>query len=216
MYALSRIGTDSVIEAVSKVFPDANSHFRSYASDVFRRIHSDLSVKRALEFLEKEEDYGIRTMLGMALLNNFAYDGLEAVRKLIIHGTYEPFITDLQEDLITACTIMGERIPEYDEWKEAVVQRQAEADERKGSFFNELTWSTLDEVTDHQTSGNIPRKIITKRTLFSGMPLKSAEMSLARAEAGRNIKNAVLGKNNSGCHKRTSSTTCTDSTYCPI
>lgn len=87
-------------------------------------------AKRALEFLEKEEDSGVRTMLGMAFLNNFAYDGLEAVRKLIMHDTYEPFITDLQEDLIIACTIM---------------------EERKGSFFKELIWNAQDEDADHQT-----------------------------------------------------------------
>lgn len=193
MYALSRIGTDSVIEAVSKVFPDANSHFRSYASDVFRRIHSDLSVKRALEFLEKEEDYGIRTMLGMALLNNFAYDGLEAVRKLIIHGTYEPFITDLQEDLITACTIMGERIPEYDKWKEDAVQRQTEADEREGSFFNELTWGALDEVPDHQTSGNTMQNNHEAHTIFRDAP-KIGRNEPCPCGSGKKYKKCCLGK----------------------
>lgn len=193
MYALSRIGTNSVIEAVSKMFSDADSHFRSYASDVFRRIHSDLSVKRTLEFLEKEEDYGVSTMLGMALLNNFAYDGLEAVRKLIIHGTHEPFITDLQEDLIIACTIMEERIPEYDEWKEAVAQRQAEAEERKGSFFKELTWNAQDEDADHQTSGNTMQNNHKAHTIFRNAP-KIGRNEPCPCGSGKKYKKCCLGK----------------------
>lgn len=193
MYALSRIGTDSVIEAVSEVFSDADSHFRSYASDVFRRIHSDLSVKRALGFLEKEGDYKIRTMLGMALLNNFAYDGLEAVRKLIIGGTYDPFITDLQEDLIIACTIMEERIPEYEEWKDAVVQRQTDAEERKGNFFKELTWSAQDGETDHQTFENTLQNNHKAHTIFRDAP-KIGRNESCPCGSGKKYKKCCLGK----------------------
>lgn len=193
MYALSMIGTDAVIEAVSKVFSGADSHFRSYASGVFSRIHSDLSVKRALEFLEKEEDYGIRTMLGMAVLNNFACDGLEAVRKLIIHGTYDPFITDLQEDLIIACTIMEERISEYEEWKEAVAQRQAEAEERKGSFFKRLPWNAQDEVPDYQTSGNTMQNNHEAHTIFRDAP-KSGRNEPCPCGSGKKYKKCCLGK----------------------
>ncbi len=193
MYALSRIGTDSVIEAVSEVFSDADSHFRSYASGVFRRIHSDLSVKRALEFLAKEEDYGIRTILGMALLNNFAYDGLEAVRKLIISGTYDSFITDLQEDLIIACTIMEEKISEYDEWKEAVVQRQAGVEERKGNFFKKLTWSAQDEETDHQTFENTMLNTHETQTVFRDAP-KIGRNEPCPCGSGKKYKKCCLGK----------------------
>ncbi|MBM4066788.1 MAG: hypothetical protein FJ266_14310 [Planctomycetes bacterium] len=192
-FALSRIGTDSVIEAVSKVFSDADSHFRSYASDVFRRIHSDLLVKRALEFLAKEEDYGIRTMLGMALLNNFAYDGLEAVRKLIISGTYDPFITDLQEDLIIACTIMEERITEYDEWKEAVGQRQAEAEGRKENFFKKLTRSAQDEETDHQTFENTMQNNHEVHTIFRDAS-KIGRNEPCPCGSGKKYKKCCLGK----------------------
>lgn len=193
MYALSRIGTDSVIEAVSEVFSDADSHFRSYASGVFRCIHSDLSVKRVLEFLAKEEDYGTRTMLGMALLNNFAYDGLEAVRKLIIHGTYEPFITDLQEDLIIACTIMEERIPEYEEWKEAVAQRQTETEERKENFFKKLTWSAQDEETDHQTFENTMQNNHEAHTILRDAP-KIGRNEPCPCGSGKKYKKCCLGK----------------------
>ncbi|NUO08603.1 MAG: SEC-C domain-containing protein [Candidatus Brocadia sp.] len=195
MYALSRIGNDSVIEAVSAVFSDADSHFRSYASGIFRYIHSDLSVERARAFLEKEEDYGIRTMLGLALLNNFAYDGLEAVRKLIIDETYEPFITDLQEDLIIACTIMEERIPEYEEWKEAVMQRRAKAEERKRSFFGKPTKSGQDEDVDHQTSGDTMQNDHKAHTIIRNAP-KTGRNEPCPCGSGKKYKKCCLGKEN--------------------
>ncbi|KKO20996.1 MAG: hypothetical protein DCC43_12465 [Candidatus Brocadia sp.] len=193
MFALSRIGTDSVIEAVSDVFSDTDSHFRSYASGIFRRIHSDLSVKRSLAFLEKEEDYGIRTMLGMALLNNFAYDGLEIVRKLIIDEIYEPFITDLQEDLIIACTIMEERIPEYEEWKEAVGQRRAKAEERKRNFFGKLPRSGRDEGVDYHTSGDTTQNDQKTHTIFRDAP-KIGRNEPCPCGSGKKYKKCCLGK----------------------
>lgn len=138
MYALTKIGSSSVVQAIYEIFHDEDWHFRLYSSGVLENIHSDLSVKRCLELLKNENDPTINTDLAIALLSNFAYDGIEAVRQLILSGEWEPHITDLREDLVVTCTIMGERFPEYEQWKKQAEQERFEREKRTEQLLEEL------------------------------------------------------------------------------
>jgi hypothetical protein len=128
--ALIKIGTDSAVEAIYEPFAKADWHYRLFASEPLENIHTDLAVTRCLELLAKEKDPGIKTNLGYALLSHFAYEGIEAVRQLILSGNWDPLVTDLRQNLVTACTIMGERFPEYDQWK-AVDEEKRRAERRQ-------------------------------------------------------------------------------------
>src|SRR5207253_8286826 len=82
--ALTRIGTPAVLHAVAAAFPGAGHHFRLYSTDPLERIHSDLAVETCLHLLEQEADEGIQIHLANALLSQFALEGIEAARQLLV------------------------------------------------------------------------------------------------------------------------------------
>ncbi len=117
--ALSRIGTPAVVNAVSDIYTKSPHHFRLYAAGSLENIHSDLAVEACLNLLRQEEDTGIRINLAIALLSHFSPKGVEEARQLLLGRTLDFDSRDLRDCLLETCTIMGERFPEYDEWRAA-------------------------------------------------------------------------------------------------
>ena len=122
--ALAKIGTEEIIHALAKDWPEGDEDFRCSAMDVFELLHCDLSVQMALKFLPEEEDIDMACGLGFALLHNFAEEGVEPVRKLVLRegdGKYGGDMGDLRRRLIAVATIMNQPFLEYPAWyKEAV------------------------------------------------------------------------------------------------
>ena len=82
--ALTRIGTPAVLHAIAEAYPKAENHFRHYASEPLEHIHSDLAVETCLHLLGEEPDEIIRGNLSQALLSQFAPEGIEAARRLLL------------------------------------------------------------------------------------------------------------------------------------
>jgi hypothetical protein len=82
-------------------------------------IHSDLAVETCLNLLRQEQDTGIQENLARVLLTQFAEAGVVEARKLLIGRSLDFDSRQLRNYLVETCTIMGERFPEYDEWKSA-------------------------------------------------------------------------------------------------
>jgi hypothetical protein len=115
--ALTRLGTPAVLHAIAEKFPSANRHFHLYATEPLEQIHSDLSVETCLRLLGQEEDEMIQGSLAHALLYQFATEGIEATRQLLLGRQELDFEgRGLRDDLLETCTFMGERFPECDEW----------------------------------------------------------------------------------------------------
>jgi hypothetical protein len=116
--ALSRIGSDAVIEAIADDWWDGNDDFRGGAADVLENIHTDRCVSACLKFLDEEEDMDTAFGLGHALLSHFAFDGIEPVRELVLEVEDElsPDRFDVRHHLVAAATIMEVEFPEYEEW----------------------------------------------------------------------------------------------------
>ncbi|HEY7326991.1 MAG TPA: SEC-C metal-binding domain-containing protein [Gemmataceae bacterium] len=114
--ALTRIGTPAVLEAVAEAFPTAEQHFRIYASGALENIHSDLAVEKCVQLLAQEKDHGIRRELVHALLCQFAPEGVEAARRLLLGRELDFEDKGLRNYLLETCTLTGERFPEYDKW----------------------------------------------------------------------------------------------------
>jgi hypothetical protein len=124
--ALTRIGTDSVVAAVAGSFVSAERHFRLYATGVLEHVHSDLSAEKSLGFLAVEEDQVIKRDLAHAVLSHFAYGGIEPVRQMLLSRRLDMELRHLRDYLVTTCAIMGERFPEYDDWRAAGVRERQE------------------------------------------------------------------------------------------
>jgi len=114
--ALTRIGTPAVLEAVAEAFPRGERLFRLYATHPLENIHSDLAVRKCLHLLGQEKEDEIRHDLAYALLSQFAYEGIEAARQLLLGRQLDFQSRGLRSYLLETCTFMGERFPEYDEW----------------------------------------------------------------------------------------------------
>jgi HEAT repeat protein len=126
--AFTRIGTPAVLEAVAVAFPTAEHHFRLYACEPLEHIHSDLAVEKCLHLFAQERDHGIRLHLAEALLMQFAPEGIEAARGLLVGRELDFESRELWHYLLKTCTITGERFPEYEEW---LADEKAEREEHR-------------------------------------------------------------------------------------
>jgi len=115
--ALARIGTSAVVEAVADAYPAAPRHFRLYATDALEFIRTDLAVQKCQQLLRQENDEDIQINLAHALLSQFASEGIEEARKLLVGRELDFESRGLRNYLLEICAIMGERFPEYDEWR---------------------------------------------------------------------------------------------------
>jgi hypothetical protein len=127
--ALTRIGTPAVLQAVADAFPRAGHRFRLYATEPLERIHADLAVETCNHLLGQEQDEMIRGNLVYALLSQFASEGIEAARRLLVGRELDFEGRGLRDYLLETCTLTGERFPEYDEW--LAVSRAEKEEHRK-------------------------------------------------------------------------------------
>ena len=114
--ALTHIGTPEVLHAVAGAFPTAPHHFRLYASGPLEQIHSDLAVETCLRLLRQETHTDLQGRLAEALLCQFAPEGIEEARRLLVGRELDFIGKGLRNYLLETCTLTGERFPEYHEW----------------------------------------------------------------------------------------------------
>jgi hypothetical protein len=117
--ALTRIGTPAVLEAVAETFPTAPRSFRLYATGPLESIRSDLAVEKSLHLLRQEKDERIQQNLAYGLLSQFAQEGIEEARRLLVGRELDFEGQGLRNYLVETCTLTGERFPEYEAWQAA-------------------------------------------------------------------------------------------------
>jgi len=121
--ALSTISNDRVVETIAAHWKDGDLHFRNHGADILEDVHTDLSVKKCLEFLPAERNPDTRIFLANALLGNFADEAVEPARRMVLKDDLNPDEMDLRYRLVAASTVMGVTFPEYDEWYKAAVKK---------------------------------------------------------------------------------------------
>lgn len=114
--ALTRIGTPAVLHAIAQAFPTSEQHFRLYATNPLEHIQSDLAVEITLNLLNQEKDEFIRRHFAESLLRQFAHEGIEIARQLLVGRDLDFDSKGLLNCLLETCTLTGERFPEYEEW----------------------------------------------------------------------------------------------------
>jgi len=129
--ALWKIGNEAVVDAVCADYSQSEWSYRLYGVSVLEHIHSDLTVRKALDLLAQEDDGEIRTWLGQVLLRQFASEAVEPLRQLILAGPLDPEMLQLRKDYLTACTLMEVTFPEMEQWRKELLH-DAEANK---AFF---------------------------------------------------------------------------------
>lgn len=128
--ALVRIGTPAVVQAVAEAYPGAGEYFHIYAADLLGRIHSDQAVATCLDLLGREKRPDAQASLADALLSQFALEGIEAARRILLGRKLNFELRGLRNRLLETCAFMGERFPEYDDWS-AIEAAEKEEHQRR-------------------------------------------------------------------------------------
>lgn len=124
--ALVRIGGDVAAQAVADLYRQGNEHLRLMASDILQKVHSDLAVANALEWLPGETDPILTGSLSLILTSQFAEEGIEPVRQVILDGRYDERLANLKRGIVAAATLLGVPFPEREQWKAEVDAKQWE------------------------------------------------------------------------------------------
>jgi hypothetical protein len=122
--ALEDINGDRVVEIIAGQWHRGHSGFRLSAANVLEAIHTDLKVRKCLEFLAAEEDAEVANFLANSLLASFAEEAVEPVRALV-EGEWDdlsPDDQDLRCRLVIAATVLGVTLPEYGAWFDYAVE----------------------------------------------------------------------------------------------
>lgn len=123
--ALRCFGSDVVVTAIADGWWDGDEEYRgAAAADVLEKIHTDLCVRKCLEFLDAEDDQDTALTLGHAALSHFALEAVAPVRELLVDadGERSPDENDLRHFLTATATIMGATFPEYRGWYQEALQ----------------------------------------------------------------------------------------------
>ncbi len=190
--ALSRIGTDAVVAVVAEEFPNAEQHFRLYATGVFENIPSDIAVEKAVELLATEKDQQVQRHLAHAVLTHFAQDAIEPVRQLIRSQRLDRDLRHLRDYLVETCTIMEQRFPEYEEWQAAGKQEHEEHRKQLEALKDDptaaLLWA-LERAKDYFPSDGPeePKAASSTSNLpFYDKPLPDGRSNAVSKPVGRN------------------------------
>ena len=122
--ALSKIGTDSVVEAIAEDFLDSDWGFRLSGVSVLENIHTDAKVCTCLSLLKDATDPFDRGNLCRAMLTSFSSEAVEPTRQLVLNTPLDPDLIEVRSELVAACTLMGSTFPELDSWKEEATHDQ--------------------------------------------------------------------------------------------
>jgi hypothetical protein len=166
-FALQWIGGDGVVTEIRRHWAGASGDFRRGAAEAMGHIHTDLSVETCLEFLAEEGHEDTRSFLANALLDNFAVDAIEPIRRMVpgASANLTPDETDLRHHLLAAATIMQVDFPEYERWyAEAVADRwgwpdrpvsrirknfREDPDDDEPPWYDEqMAWGDAEDVDD--------------------------------------------------------------------
>ena len=189
-----------MLEAVAEAFPNAQRSFRLFATGPLEQIHSDLAVEKCVHLFEQEKDDTIRLNLAQALLSQFATEGIETARRILLGQPLDFERRGLRNSLVETCTIMGETFPELDEWRTAEKVEKEEHWKRIDELGNDpagLLLYALEKLTGKKSAA-VPKP----KTMISQMPrsdLSSSqhkgkeleEMTPVHATAVRNSSTAV-------------------------
>ncbi len=153
--ALSRIGSDECVRLFREYWADADWSFQFTAACVMGNIHTDASVAACLELAAAEPDPYSRDVAVFRLLESAVRNGdtaaVEPTRQFLLKAPHTrdskfSYELDLRGSLIDACTLTGERFPEYDKWRREDIEATASARRRMANLDSILPPDTLPPV----------------------------------------------------------------------
>jgi len=153
--ALSRIGSDECVRLFRGQWAAADWSYQFTAACVMGNIHTDASVAACLELAAAEPDPYSRDVAVFRLLESAVRNcdpaAVEPTRQFLLNAPHTreslfSYERDLRGSLIDACTLTGERFPEYDRWRREEIEAMAAARRRMAKLDSIPPLDTLPPV----------------------------------------------------------------------
>ena len=130
MYALTRIGTPSVVTLARERYSQSEWYVRNYAHNIFETIRCDESVEAIEAVITTEEEEFLRGQLGIAAAAQFDDRVATLARQVWDEDPSDPERDQIRENLLVFAHLSGWDLPERDEWEREV---QAKDDPPSGA-----------------------------------------------------------------------------------
>ncbi|MCL6452188.1 MAG: SEC-C domain-containing protein [Alicyclobacillus sp.] len=127
MYALVRIGTQSVVDAVEERFGESEWDFHNYATGVLAGIKTSYSAAATVRLFQKATDIEERLMLADTLCRLTSPLEISAMKELRQQSDDN---LDLLEVLYANCVVNGIDDPEVQQWKKSLDEIDEEFERR--------------------------------------------------------------------------------------
>jgi len=147
--SLSRIGSDTVIEALDQWFADAGQHFRLQAAMVLQHIHSDRSIRTLQKWSRNAKDESAQCRVRQALLEQFVTSEIDRAHQWMIDAnpTCEE-VGGLRRALVVDSLVAGRDFAELDDWLAAVREDLASESSSEDFSVDDDPWDEDDEDWD--------------------------------------------------------------------
>lgn len=134
MYALVRIGTERIVDAVEQRFRESEWDFQNYATGVLAGIKTSVSEAATVRLFEQATDIEERLMLADTLCSLISATEIPAMKKLLQDSDDS---VDLMESLHANCVLNGIDDEDVRNWKVTLGEIDA-AFERRIRFEKEM------------------------------------------------------------------------------
>lgn len=113
--ALSKIGGDTVIQAVYKKMLECNNtSIKLYISMVFESIKTDFSAETCFKLLEKENTKTMRGVLASALCKSYEVKYIDYIADIVKNENYNKSILNLKRELLATAKINNVKLKNID------------------------------------------------------------------------------------------------------
>ena len=138
MYALVRIGTESVHRFVSDFYNAQPWYVRNYLVGVLENVHHDNAIECILPLIDKEDDDFLRGQLGLALASHFDDRSIEPARDLYFELPEDRERDGIVTRLFALACLADVDLPEKDDWGRQIEDDWREFERRRHKADKEL------------------------------------------------------------------------------
>ena len=147
--SLSRIGSETAIEALDQWFGDAGQHFRLQAATVLQHIHSDRSIRTLQKWSRNTEDESAQCRVRQALLEQFVTSEIDRAQQWMIDANPRcEEVGRLRRALVVDSLVAGRDFAELDDWLAAVREDLASESSSEDSWDDDDSWIEDEEDWD--------------------------------------------------------------------
>lgn len=190
--ALVRIGTPTTTNFVCQQYLRRRDYVRIYSQSVLEAVHHDGAVDGILPLAAREEDFGLRARLGVAVASHFDTRGIEPALEIYREEPDDPERLAIIERLFAHAQLAGLDQPELDQWQRQIEQSWTDFSKSQESLaallqrFGEVRQGTLSDApswADAPAPDDVPYEGLDGGGGFVAQPIVRTMARVGRNDA---------------------------------